>query len=226
MKCIFKGKVLQILPIPSGVVAAILTEITEERKMAVEYRIISLETGQIQRITNSVYLLAKFGASHKSAEMQVTNHLTCRTCALPEGELFTVEEDFSAKVLDADGFAKWVGVVKYKGEAPADAVFDGKNIWVSFTENNALIRLDPASMREELRIGGKKGEENGFNSPVGIYAENEELFVSNRNSHQIWRINTKTYEASEYMTFSEPVYTYSKCHGREIVLLESGIYEI
>ena len=224
MKCIFEGKVLQMLPIPSGIIAAVLTEVTEDGKIVVEYRMITLETGQVQRITNSVYLLAKFGASHKSAELQVANHLTCRTCMLPEGEVFAVEEDFNAKVLDADGYAKWVGVVKYKGEAPADAVYDGKNIWVSFTENNALIRLDPASMREELRIGGKG--ENGFNSPVGVFAENEELFVSNCNSHQIWKIHTKTYESSEYMTFEEPVFAYCKCRGREVVLLESGIYDI
>ena len=224
MKCIFEGKVLQMLPIPSGIIAAVLTEVTEDGKMVVEYRMITLETGQVQRITNSVYLLAKFGASHKSAELQVANHLTCRTCMLPEGEVFAVEEDFNAKVLDADGYAKWVGVVKYKGEAPADAVYDGKNIWVSFTENNALIRLNPASMREELRIGGKG--ENGFNSPVGVFAENEELFVSNCNSHQIWKIHTKTYESSEYMTFEEPVFAYCKCRGREVVLLESGIYDI
>jgi hypothetical protein len=225
MKCIFEGKVLHMMPIPSGIVAAVMSDVTEEGKMVVEYRMISLETGQVQRITNSVYLLAKFGASHKSSETQVANHLTCRTCMLPDGELFTVEEDFSAKVLDADGFAKWVGVVKYKGEAPSDAVFDGKNIWVSFAENNTIIRMDPASMREELRIGGKKGE-TGFNSPVSLFAENDELFVSNCESHQIWKINTKTYEAAEYMTFEEPVYGYSKCHGREVVLLESGIYDL
>ena len=224
MKGIYEGKVLHMMPSPSGIVAAVLSDVTDEGKIVVEYRMISLETGQVQRITNSVYLLAKFGSSHKSAELQVANHLTCRTCMLPDGELFTVEDDFSAKVLDSDGFAKWVGVVKYKGEAPADAVFDGKNIWVSFTENNALIRLDPSSMREELRIGGKG--ETGFNSPTGVFAENEELFVSNCKSHQIWRIHTKTYEAAEYMTFEEPVYAYCKCRGREIVLLESGIYDL
>ena len=87
------------------------------------------------------------------------------------------------------------------------------------------MRLDAASMREELRIGNKNGE-NGFNSPTGIFAENEDLFVSNRDSHQIWKINTKTYEASEYMTFEEPVYAYCKCRGREVVLLESGIYDV
>lgn len=225
MRCFYEGKVLHMLAVPGGVVAAVLSEITEEGKMAVEYRMISLETGQIQRITNSVYLLAKFGASHKSAETQVANHLTCRTCLLPSGEIFTVEEDCSAKLLDADGFAKWVGVVKYKGEAPADAVFDGNNIWVAFTENNALIRLDVPSMREELRIGGKKGE-TGFSGPVGLFADGEELYVSNCDSMKIWRINTKTYAAEEYASFEEPVYGYAKCHGREVVLLDSGIFEI
>ena len=71
MKCIFEGKVLHMMPIPSGIVAAVMSDVTEEGKMVVEYRMISLETGQVQRITNSVYLLAKFGASHKSSETQV-----------------------------------------------------------------------------------------------------------------------------------------------------------
>ena len=79
-------------------------------------------------------------------------------------------------------------------------------------------------MREELRIGGKG--ETGFNSPVGVFAEDEELFVSNYKSCQIWKIHTKTYEASEYMTFEEPLYAYCKCRGREVVLLESGIYDV
>ncbi len=225
MRCFFEGKVLHMIPTPNGIVAAVLSEVTDEGKMAVEYRMLSLETNQLQRITNSVYLLAKFGASHKSAEMQVANHLTCRACLLPDGEIFTVEDDCNAKLLDGDGFAKWVGVVKYKGEAPCDAIYDGKNIWVSFTENNTLLRLDVGSMREELRIGGKKGD-SSFSGPVGIFAEGEYLYVSNKNSCQIWKINTRTYDAEEYAYFDEPVYGYVRRNNREIVLLESGIYEL
>lgn len=225
MKCIYEGKVFQILPIPSGIVAAVLSEITDDGKMTVEYRMISLETNQIQRISNSVFLLAKFGAAHKNAETQVSNHLTCRTCLISNGELFTVEEDCNAKVLDGDGFAKWVGVVKYKGEAPSDALFDGKNIWVSFFENNTLMRLDPASMREELRVGGKSGEDT-FAGPVGLFSLDDDLYVSNYKSCKVWKINTKTYAAEVYLEFEEPVCGYVKCHGREVVLLESGIYEV
>lgn len=225
MKCFFAGNVIQMLPIPKGIIAAILSDVTEDGKMAVEYHMLSLETGQTQRITKSVYMLAKFGASHKAAEMQVVNHLTCRTCLVNGGEIFTVEEDSNAKLLDYDGFAKWVGVVKYKGEAPADVIFDGKNIWASFTENDSLLRLDIGSMREELRIGGKK-EESNFSGPMGMFAEGDTLFVANKNSCRIWKINTRTYHAEEYLAFDEPVYGYAKYLNRELVHLKSGIYEV
>ena len=51
--------------------------------------------------------------------------------------------------------------------------------------------MDTASLREELRIGGKAGE-SGFAGPVGLFVEQGELFVSNQTSMQIWKINTKT----------------------------------
>lgn len=225
MRQFFEGTVLHMLPVPGGAVAAVLSEITEDGKMAVEYRMLALQTNQLQRVSNNVYLLAKFGAGHKAAEMQVKNHLTCRACLLPNGEIFTVENDCSAKLLDPDGFAKWVGVVKYKGAAPGDALYDGANIWVSFPENNALIRMDTASLREELRIGGKAGE-SGFAGPVGLFVEQGELFVSNQTSMQIWKINTKTYAAEEYCSFEEPVYGYFRSENRELVHLKSGIYEL
>lgn len=225
MRNFIEGKVLHMLPVPNGVVAAVLSEITEDEKMAVEYRLLSLETNQIQRVSNHVYLLVKFGPSHKAADLQVANHLTCRSCLLPGGEVFTVSEDCSAKLLDADGYAKWVGVVKYKGEAPADVLYDGKNIWAAFPDSNTLLRLDIGSMREELRIGGRGGE-TGFAGPVGLFSEGEDLYVCNRDSCQIWKINTRTYAAEEYASFEEPVYAYARRHNREIVHLESGIYEM
>ncbi len=214
-----------MIPIPKGAVIAIVTDITEDEKMAVEYRIISLDTNDIQRISNNVFLLAKFGPGHKSAEMQISNHITSRACLLPGGELFTVEEDSTAKLLDADGYAKWVGMVKYKGSAPSDAVYDGENIWVAFPDSNALIRMNVASMREELRIGGGK-DNSGFSGPTGIFAEDDWLYVSNATACSVWRINVKTYAAEEYLTFEEPVYAFCRVGIRELVHLESGVYEV
>lgn len=226
MRSFYKGTVLEMLPIPSGVVAAIVSDITEDNKMIVEYRMISPETNEIQRIANNVYLLAKFGPGHKSAEIQVKNHLTCRSCVLSDGEIFIIEDDGSAKLLDSDGFAKWIGKVNYKNEIPCNVVYDGKSIWVAFSENNSLIRMNVKTMREELRIGGKSSEASGFSKPVGIFAEGNELYVSNSGSCSVWRINTKTYAAEEYLTFEEPVLSFCRTLGKELVLLPSGIYEV
>ncbi len=225
MKSFFEGKVLNMLPIPKGVVFAIATDITEDEKMEVEYRLLSLETNEIQRISNSVFSLAKFGPGHKAVERQVKNHLTSRACLIPGGEVFVLEDDCSAKLLDADGYAKWVGVVRYKGTAPSDVVYDGNNIWVSFPQYNALIRMNTTSMREELRVGGGKGIE-GFNAPTSIFSEDDWLYVSNSKSMTVWRINVKTYAAEQYREFEEPVYGFCRVGNREIAHLESGIYEV
>ncbi len=225
MRSFYEGKVLQMLSVPNGVIVAILEDITEDGKMVVEYRMLSLDTNELQRVSSNVYLLVKFGPSHRLADMQVENHLTCRSCILPNGEVLMVEEDCSAKLLDSSGYAKWLGTVKYKGEAPSDLIFDGSNIWASFVESNTLLRLDRGTMREELRIGDSKGE-SGFCGPTGLFAEGDNLYVCNKDSCQIWKINTKTYAAEEYASFDEPVLNYVRCNNREVVQLESGLYEI
>lgn len=222
MRLLLNEKILNIASVPGGIVAAVLSEVTDDGKMVVEYRLVSVDSNEVQRVSSNVYLLAKFGAGHKAAQMQVKNHLTCISCIL-KSEMLIIEDDTSAKLINEDGIASWVGIIKYKDEPACDAVFDGKNIWVSFQKNNALIRLDGESMREQLRIGGKSGDSR-FSGPCGLFFENGELYVTNSGSNQIWKINTDTYSAEQYMEFNEPVYDYVKINSSEIVLLESGLY--
>lgn len=225
MKKLLKGKILQMLPVPNGVVAALLTDITEDDRMVVEYRMISAETNEVSRVSKNVFLLVKFGPGHRAAEMQVNNHLTCRACVLDNGKTFIVEEDASAKLLSEDGVAEWVGSVKYKDEVPCFLTFDGKNIWVSFTEHNTLIRMDVAAMREELRIGGRDGDKN-FDGPAGIFADGEDLYVTNEKSKKIWKINTKTFSAEEYAKLDFAVHGIAHFDYKDIIWLDNGIYEL
>lgn len=225
MKKLLDGKILQMLPVPNGVVAAVLTDITEDDKLVVEYRMISAETGEIHRVSKNVFLLVKFGPGHRAAEMQVNNHLTCCACVLDNGKTFIVEDDGSAKLLSEDSVAEWEGTVKYKDEVPSFITFDGKHIWVSFTEHNTLIRMDTSTIREELRIGGREGDRN-FSGPVGIYPEGEHIYVANKKSKKIWKINIKTFSAEEYLELDCDVYGYARSEGKEIVWLDDGIYEI
>ena len=208
MKQLLNGTILDMLVVPKGVITAVLSEITNDGKMLVEYKMISLDTYEEHKISNKIYLLAKFGADHKTIELQVRNHLTCKACVLPDSSILIIEDDKSIAELERDYLA-----------------FDGENFWISFNENNTIVKLDCNSMREELRIGSKNGK-NGFAGPCGVFCDNGDLFVANSKSNQVWKINSKTYAAEEYMSFGEPVMAYAKTFNSEIVWLKSGIYEI
>lgn len=225
MKQLLEGKILQMLPIPSGVVVALATEVTEEEKLVVEYRMVSADTGEIRRVSKNVFLLAKFGANHKMAKLQVKNHLTVKTAVLPNSRVFLVDENGSAKMLGDDGIAEWVGTVKYKDEAPSAVAFDGKSLWTAYYDNNALVRLDSRSAREELRIGGKDNN-NNFKGPVDIFVCKCYLYVSNIGSRQIWKINTETFAAEEYLSTEVPIYGFAHFDHKDILWLSDGIYEI
>lgn len=225
MKQLLEGKVLQMLPVPGGVVAAVLTDVTENEKFVVEYRLINDDINRVQRVSKNVFLLVKFGPGHRAADMQVSNHLTCCSSVLNNGKTFIVEDDGSAKLLSEEGVQEWVGSVKYKGEAPAFTIFDGKNIWASFTRNNTLICLNSDTMREEFRIGGREGDER-FEGPSGLFAEENFLYVANKKSHNVWKISTIDFSAEEYLETDSPVYGFVHLENRDIVWLDDGIFEV
>lgn len=223
MKKLFEGEILHILPLPKGIIFAYLKETTEDNKMLVAYQMISFEAGTATRVANKIYQLSKFGSNHQSFEMQVKNHLTCRTVNLENSKIFVVEDDGSAKILDSDATAVWVGTLRYKGEAPADIALHGHTLWASFSRSNALVRFNLRTMREELRIGGGK-DESSFSSPAGLWVEGDKMMVCNQGSHKLWQVDLKTYAVYEYQEFLEPVTQYVKVGGAELVVLHSGIY--
>lgn len=225
MQQILNGEVLHIIPIPNGIVAALLSEVTAGGKMAVEYRLLSLENGEVQRVSNSIYSLSKFGPGHKNVELQLDDHLNCRSCTMQDGGQFIVEFGGICKLLDAEGYTKWKGPVTFEGEAPCDVAFDGKYLWLCYPKNNTVVRYRPEDMQQNLRIGGKQAD-NSFRSPCGLYFENGFLYVCNNAANSIWQINTATFASTEIYEFAEPVFQYARVLEKEIVRLESGVYVI
>lgn len=218
-------EILSIIPVPNGVILTVVSEITEDKKMAVEYKMVSVDGSDIQRVSKDVYMLAKFGVNHRNLEMQVKNHLTCICALLKGGNTLIIEEDGAAKILNENGVSEWLGKIKYKDEPPCSAVFDGENVWACFMKNNALIRYDAVSMREQLRIGGKEGTGN-FSGPAAIFPQGEDIYVSAKTGKQVWKINTKTYAAEEYLSFDNPVRAFVKLEKREFALFNDGLYEV
>ena len=76
-------------------------------------------------------------------------------------------------------------------------------------------------MREELRIGG---ENSPFSNPVSIFPAGSKLFICNKDSKDVWKLDTQNYKTELYYQFDEPIYDYKFIDKYEIITLESGIY--
>ena len=73
-----------------------------------------------------------------------------------------------------------------------------------------------------MRIGSK--DSTSFNNPVSISKYDNELFICNKGSNKVRTINLKDYSVNDFRIFDEPVYKYLRSCGKEIVVLESGVY--
>ena len=84
-----------------------------------------------------------------------------------------------------------------------------------------LLRFNIASMREELRIGGNVSP---LSAPTDIFVDGDCAVVSSSGDKKLIKIDLNSYTVKDYKEFEEPVYSYKKVRGFELVLLESGLY--
>ena len=73
-----------------------------------------------------------------------------------------------------------------------------------------------------MRIGSSQS--TSFQNPVSISKYDNELFICNAESKKVRTINLKDYSVNDFRIFDEPVYKYLRSCGKEIVVLESGVY--
>ena len=73
-----------------------------------------------------------------------------------------------------------------------------------------------------LRIGGDSS--TAFDNPYSLSIYGNELFICNAGSCKIRTINLKDFSVNDFRLFDEPIYRYLRVCGREIAVLESGVY--
>lgn len=220
MQEVFKGKVYDMIKKPDGVVFSYLEEVVNEGVL-VKFKMIDASTGIVKDIAKNVYLLAKFGSNYKPAVKLASNYITVKAINLPSGKSFLCEKDGGCILLDSDGSVIWTGSILYKDNPPSDIALYDNCVWASFIEDNVLIRFNLATMREELRIGGKSSP---FFKPRGIFVEGNTAIVSNIGSKCLVKVNLDTYSVEPYYDFDEGVRAYTKAGDYEFVLLQDGIY--
>ncbi len=219
MKKVFEGKIIDVLPVDSGIVFAYLFE---GEQSLVSYKMVTFETGKITDSPKSVYRFAKFGPNFKILGLEPAEFLLSKTVHMPNNKVFILLPDGTARVIDSAGETVWEGTLTYKKSAPSSIAFNNRNIWACFKENGIMMRLNINTFREELRIGG--GKDSPFSEPEDLYIEDDCIYVSNKGANNILKVNTSTYVIEEFKNFDFPVLKYFKHAGYEFAVLANGIY--
>lgn len=220
MKQIFAGQVFEAMPTTNGIIFSYCKEIREE-DVIVAYKMLSLENGRFTDVAKNIYMITKFGNNYKAVAAYCNNYITAKAIMLPNGKAFILEPDGSAMLLDDSGTPVWSGSLVYRSGVPSDIVLYNNAIWASYPQSNVILRYNPATMREELRIGGNKSP---FNEPTDLFLSGDEVVVSNKGSKKLLKINLNTYSVSDFCEFEEPVYQYICVGNRDFAILESGLY--
>ena len=220
MQQVFEGRVYEIIKKPDGLVFSYLEDVIDD-SVLVKFKMIDAKSGVVTDIAKNVYLLAKFGSNYKPAVDLTDNFITVKSVNLPSGKLFLCDKSGNCFLLDGDGSVLWTGVILYLDNPPSDIALYDNCVWACFSSSNVLIRFNISTMREELRIGGKRSP---FSGPRGIFIEGNTAIVSNSGSKSLTKVNLNTYSVEQYCEFDQNVRSYIKVGTHEFVLLESGIY--
>ena len=133
MKTVFEGQILDVISVENGLVIAYIYE-QDGNDVNVAYKMVTFDNGKIINVQKSMYELSKFGANYKQAVKHAKTHLSCKTVVLPNGKVFILEKDGSAKLLDGDAEEVWSGNLEYRGEAPSGIAVNNRSVWIPWKD--------------------------------------------------------------------------------------------
>lgn len=223
MKKLFSEQIYDILETSDGFMV-VYRRLEIEDKVIVSYKSVVMENGVVSPRTRADYEYVKFGDKNRVPEFKDGGFITCNCVKLEDDKIFVVTHDGEAMIINAENNVEWKGSIKYKDHGPTAIANHEHTLWASFSDNNALIRFNLRTMREELRIGGSN--DSSFCGPEGMWidAQSEKLLVCNNKAHNILEVNMRTYTVIEYAVFDEPVHKYLRIGDRELAVLDSGLY--
>ncbi len=222
MQQIFSGEIYELLPLSNGIIFSYRKDIVDDN-VVVAYKMLSFDNSRFTDVAKNIYLLSKFGNNYKAVSALCDNYITVKSIVLPNGKVFLLSRDGTAKLLDNDASVIWSGDLTYRGCVPSDITLYNHGLWVAYSDCNALLKYNLATMREELRIGGKKSP---FDKPRDIFIEGDTAMICNQGSKKLLQFNFDSYSVFEYESFEEPIYQYAKVGKNRFAVLVSGLYII
>lgn len=97
------------------------------------------------------------------------------------------------------------------------------NIWYVIPTHNYVGIFSLSENRELLPLENYKFQ-GMFSMPESISIYNNFAYIADMWSYRVMRINLKSFELEEYLSFHEPVWEYIQLKDCEVVRLSSGVY--
>ncbi len=173
-------------------------------------------------VTKSVYLLNKYGSEYKKIAEQLGDYVSCAADVTTTRQTVVVYPSGEMGIFSSDGKMVWSEDLLYHGSAICGAVCDERLVWSVVPDLNCVVSYSLSHKKFSMRIGSEGSD--SFEHPVSLSRYDNELFVCNSGSKKVRTISLKDYSVSDFRIFDEPIYKYLRSCGKEIAVLESGVY--
>lgn len=213
--------VYDIIAFSNGIIYTKKT-VLENGSVKVNFYGYDIKRMQKTTVTKSVYLLNKYGPEYKKIAEQLGDYVSCDSDILPSKQVVVVYSSGETGLFSKEGDMVWSSDLNYQGSAISGVVCDGRQIWSVIPDKNCVVSYSISHKKFTMRIGSY--DSVSFSHPVSISKYDNELFVCNEGSRKVRTINLKDYSVNDFRIFDEPVYKYIRSCGKEIVVLESGVY--
>lgn len=221
MKKIVDFEIYDIVPYSNGIIFA-KKEMLDDNRCKVTFYGYDIKRAKPIPVTKSVYQLNKFGNAFKAICDNIGDYISCDTAVMRNKDIAVVYPSGETGIFDKDGNSKWSGDLFYHDSPVQGVAADGPLIWCTVPEQNAIINYSVTHKKFSLRIGGDSS--TAFDNPYSLSIYGNELFICNAGSCKIRTINLKDFSVNDFRLFDEPIYRYLRVCGREIAVLESGVY--
>ena len=213
--------ILDLIGFQSGILF-VLRETQNNDSVKVSFYSFDIDTKSIATVTKNAYLLTKFGSAYAPIAKQLGDYVSCDAARLWNGHTFIIYSTGEAGIFDEHGNLIRTSDLLYKDSPARDVAVDNNYIWSVVPDQNLIIKYSILQNRVIMRIGGDGSDT--FAHPVSVCEYDGYLYVCNKDSNKINRIDLKNFHVEDYKEFDEAVYNYVRVNNSEFVILDSGVY--
>ncbi len=221
MRKLLDGEILDIIPTDQGFVYCARETLANGSQAGAFYSY-NQATDTFSQATMLLYLQSKFGSFCRKIADCLGDFITCEVVRMENGCVAAIYPDGELKIFDAEGDIRYENKLLYQTMPARAPVSDGKDLWFTVPDINAIINYSTVYNRVELRIGGANSK--AFCHPIHLFKDDKKLYVCNEYSYKIRTIRLDNYAVEDYKNFNEAVTKFFRVYDVEYAILQSGVY--